>query len=169
MHPLFLQTGNQTNWMWSIAVPLGKASCLLRQWNTADLRHGHDKALLRNSTDEKMLKFTFATDKKNVFFVFQKTPQRIQNKNKKGILTDPVIISICTGIQISQFISLIQPCCDQSHCQTATKHYSQLAKYLDMKSTTQINIDRQAEAQTSGHSGRATVHGCLDNRERTAP
>lgn len=47
MRLVFLQRGNQTNWLWSIAEPLGRACCLLRQCDTADPRHRHNKMLIR--------------------------------------------------------------------------------------------------------------------------
>lgn len=47
MRLVFLQRGNQTNWIWGIAVPLGRACCLQRQCDTAGLRHRHNKTLIR--------------------------------------------------------------------------------------------------------------------------
>lgn len=35
---VFLQRGNQTNWIWGEAELLGRACCLLRQWNAAGSR-----------------------------------------------------------------------------------------------------------------------------------
>lgn len=43
MRHVFLHRGNQTNWIWSIAVPLGRACCLQRQCDTADPRHADTK------------------------------------------------------------------------------------------------------------------------------
>lgn len=86
--------GNQTNWMWSIAVPPGRACCLLRQCDTADPRHRHNKTLT-GSWKIILFEFTFATYgwKKLIYSIY-------------------IIVSII--LQIYQFISQMQPFCNQS-------------------------------------------------------
>lgn len=130
---IFLQRENQTNWIWSIAVPLGRARCLQRQCDTADPRRRHNKTLIRQQQgqwEKKLhLELTFANcEKKRESHIFC----WCKHQRKPPYL--PVY-------QTRRSLSVI------SHADGCCQTLNSLCKVLGyLKSTRQIKTDRQAQA-----------------------
>lgn len=141
MRLVFLQRENQTNWIWSIAVPLGRACCLQRQCDTAYPRRRHNKMLIRQQQGqgEKKLHFelTFA------------------NCEKKKNLIYSVYVSISVSLRIYQFIRPDAAFLWSVMLMAAAKHCTHSAKYLSIWKKSNKNrqtgagrqTDRQMDAQ----------------------
>lgn len=133
MRLVFLQRGNQTNWIWSTAEPLGRACCLLRQCDTADSGHRHNKSLIRQQQGHgKKLLFEFTFGKREAHIVYLYKHQH-KPPNSPLYQWDAALLWSVTLMLLPNCFQILLSVCKE-------------LGYL--KSTRQIKIVRRAQAQT---------------------